>query len=79
MLSGCHSTTKGNEMSGDQERDSPRQHPKGTNMNKEQALRIVKLLSALEAAGLMRTPLLPDYLYEQIGEVVEELSKEILK
>ena len=60
------------------ERDAPRQHPKGTNMNKEQALRIVKLLSALESVGLMRTPPLPDYLYEQIGDVVEELSKEIL-
>ena len=47
-------------------------------MSKEQALKIVKLLSALEAAGLMRTPPLPDYLYEQIGDVVEELSKEIL-
>jgi len=66
-------------MSGDQERDAPRQHPKGTNMNKEQALRIVKLLSALEAAGLMRTPPLPDYLYKQISDVVVELSKEILK
>jgi len=66
-------------MSGDQERDAPRQQPKGTNMNKEQALRIVKLLSALEAAGLMHTPSLPAYLYEQIGDVVEELSEEILK
>ena len=47
-------------------------------MSKEQALKIVKLLSALEAAGLMRTPPLPDYLYKQIGDVVEELSKEIL-
>ena len=45
-------------------------------MSKEQALKIVKLLSALEAAGFMRTPPLPDYLYEQIGDVVEELSKE---
>ena len=48
-------------------------------MNKEQALRIVKLLSALEAAGLMRTPALPDYLYEELSVIVDELSKEILK
>ena len=48
-------------------------------MEKALALRIVKLLSALEAAGLMRTPNLPDYLYEDISTIVEELSKEILK
>jgi len=66
-------------MSGDQERDAPRQHTKGTDMKKEQALRIVKLLSALEAAGLMRIPPLPDYLYEQIDDVIAELSEEILK
>jgi hypothetical protein len=48
-------------------------------MTKEQALRIVKLLSALEAAGLMRAPPLPDYLHEQISDVVGELSKELLK
>ena len=48
-------------------------------MNKEQALRIVKLLSALEAAGVMRTPALPDYLYEELSVIVDELSKEILK
>ena len=48
-------------------------------MNKEQALRIVKLLSALEAAGLMAEKNLPDYLYEEISVIVDELSKEILK
>ena len=48
-------------------------------MNKELALRIIKLLSALEAAGLMVDKRIPDYLYEQIADVVEELSKEILK
>ena len=48
-------------------------------MNKELALSIIKLLSALEAAGLMADNRLPDYMYEQIADVVEELSKEILK
>ena len=48
-------------------------------MNKELALRIIKLLSALEAAGLMADKRLPDYLYEDIGNIVDELSKEILK
>ena len=48
-------------------------------MDKTLALRIVKLLSALEAAGLMADKRLPDYLYEDIGNIVDELSKEILK
>ena len=48
-------------------------------MDKTLALRIVKLLSALEAAGLMADKRLPDYLYEQIDSIVDELSKEILK
>ena len=43
-------------------------------MNKEQALKIIKLLSALEAAGLMAEKWLPDYLYDAIAEVVSELS-----
>ena len=47
-------------------------------MNKEQALKIVKLLSALEAAGLMNEKRIPDYLYEDIEAIVDELSKEIL-
>jgi len=48
-------------------------------MSKEQALRIIKLLSALEAAGLMSGKLIPDYLYHEINTIVDELSKEILK
>jgi len=47
--------------------------------DKEQALRIVKLLSALEVAGLMSGKTLPDYLYQELEEVIKELSKEILK
>ena len=65
-------------MSGDQERDAPWQHTKGTNMNKEQALRIVKLLSALEVAGVMKVNI-PVYLFEELDVIVKELSKEILK
>lgn len=48
-------------------------------MNKEQALRIIKLLSALEAAGLMSGKLLPDYLYDELSAIVEDLSTVILK
>lgn len=48
-------------------------------MNKAQSLRIIKLLSALEAAGLMSGKTLPEALYDEIHEVVEELSEEVLK
>jgi len=48
-------------------------------MDKALALKIIKLLSALEAAGLMADKHLPDYLFEQIGDAVDELSREILK
>jgi len=46
--------------------------------NKEQALRIIKLLSALEVAGVMKGDI-PAYLFEELDLIVEELSKEILK
>lgn len=48
-------------------------------MNKEQALRMLKLLSAIEAATLVSGKPLPDYLYDEIDAVVSELSEEILK
>jgi hypothetical protein len=48
-------------------------------IDKERALRIIKLLSALECAGLMSGKLLPDYLYDDISAIIEELSAEILK
>lgn len=48
-------------------------------MNKELALRIIKLLSALEAAGLMNTTRIPDYLFEEIDKAVEELTEGLLK
>lgn len=48
-------------------------------MDKELALRIIKLLSALEATGLMAEKDFPYYLLEQLQAIVDELSKEILK
>lgn len=48
-------------------------------IDKELALKIVKLLSALEAVGLLTLNKLPEYLYDDISEVVGELSKEILR
>lgn len=48
-------------------------------IDKELALRIIKLLSALETAGMMQEKRLPDYLYEVIESVLDELTKEVLK
>jgi hypothetical protein len=48
-------------------------------MNKELALRIIKLLSALASAGFMADKKLPDYLFDDIAKIVDELSKEVLK
>lgn len=50
-------------------------------MTKQEALDIIKLLSALEAAsfGISKEGgRLPDYLYEQIANAVEVLTKEVL-
>ena len=48
-------------------------------MTKEECLRIMRLLSALEALGLYHEPRVPDYLIEEIGHNVEILEREILK
>jgi hypothetical protein len=48
-------------------------------MTKEELLRVLRLLSALECAGLMRDTRLPDYIYEQIDDAVALLEREILK
>jgi hypothetical protein len=48
-------------------------------MTKEECLQIMRLLSALEAIGLMRGGQVPDYLLDSIGEVVAMLEREILK
>ena len=38
-----------------------------------------RLLSALESVGIYRDTKTPDYLIEEIGEMVEILEREILK
>lgn len=48
-------------------------------MNKEEMLRIMRLLSAVEAIGLYREPAFPSYLIEQIDDAVAILEREILK
>ena len=48
-------------------------------MTKEQILDIIKLLSALEAWSFAEKHRLPDYLLEDLDNVVELLSAEVLK
>jgi hypothetical protein len=48
-------------------------------MTKEELLMLMRLLSALEATGMMRDKSLPDYLIEDIQRAVEVLQREILK
>ena len=49
-------------------------------MNKEQALEILMLLSAIESWSFAKDGvLLPDYLHDKLSNVVAELTKEVLK
>ena len=47
--------------------------------DKEFALRIMMLLSALESWSFADNHRLPDYLTEELNEVIEKLRKEVLK
>jgi hypothetical protein len=48
-------------------------------LTKEQALEIIKLLSALESWSFSLKERLPDYLHDKIAESIEVLEKEVLK
>jgi len=48
-------------------------------MTKQEMLKILRLLSALESASLVSKIALPDYLYEQLTDATEVLEREILK
>ncbi len=48
-------------------------------MTKDEMLDLLKLLSALEAAGVMNQPRLPAYLLEDLERAVDVLRREILK
>jgi hypothetical protein len=48
-------------------------------MTKQELLRLMRLLSALESVGIYRDTRTPDYLIEEIGEMVAILEREILK
>jgi len=48
-------------------------------MSKEDALKIIKLLSALESWGFSIKERLPDYLHEDLCSAVELLDKIVLE
>jgi len=48
-------------------------------MTKEQALQIIKLLSAVESWSFADNHRMPDYLYEKIEEAMKLLEREVLK
>ena len=64
-------------------RDRPRMvredTEKGDVMRKEQALEIIKLLSALESWSFSTDIRIPDYLHEHLSNVIEALTEEVLK
>lgn len=47
--------------------------------DKELALRILMLLSAIESWSFAEKHRMPDYLIEELNEVLETLRKEVLK
>jgi hypothetical protein len=48
-------------------------------MTKEEALALIKLLSAIESWSFADKHRMPDYLYEQINTAMEVLEREVLK
>ena len=47
-------------------------------MTKEQALEIIKLLSAVESWSFSAGHMLPDYLHDRLSAIVEDCSKLVL-
>ena len=48
-------------------------------MTKEQALEIIKLLSALESWGFAQGKTLPEHLHERLCAAIDVLTVEVLK
>lgn len=48
-------------------------------MTKQEMLKILRLLSAMESAMVCNKQTVPDYLFEEIDAVLVMLEKEILK
>lgn len=48
-------------------------------MNREQAIELIKLLSALESWGFATGHMLPDYLHERLSDALAQLTEDALK
>jgi hypothetical protein len=48
-------------------------------MTKQEALDIIKLLSAVESWSFADNRRMPDYLYEQLSAAIETLTGEVMK
>lgn len=55
------------------------ENEKGGGMTREQILEILIILSAIESWSFAEKHMLPDYLHERLADIIEVLSKEILK
>lgn len=47
--------------------------------DKEFALEVIKLLSAIESWGFATKNCLPDYMHDHLQSIVDRLTKEVLK
>jgi len=56
-----------------------RNHGRGASMTKEDALKLIKLLSAMESWSFSTKTDLPDYLHEDLCLAVERLEKIVLE
>jgi hypothetical protein len=54
-------------------------HNRGRSMTKEDAIKLIKLLSALESWSFSAKTDLPDYLHEDLCLALEKLEKIVLK
>jgi hypothetical protein len=48
-------------------------------MNREQAIELIKLLSALESWGFAAGHTIPDYLHERLSNALDKLTEDALK
>ena len=49
------------------------------NMTKQELIKLMRLLAAMEAVGMMQKPRFPEFILEDVIECVDILEREILK
>jgi hypothetical protein len=60
-------------------RQHHQRNTQGEDMSKEEALRLIRLLSALESWSFSMKATLPDYLHEDLCLAVEKLERVVLE